>query len=164
MLNPIYDIPVQTIEGQTVSLAPYQGKVILIVNVATLCGFTPQYAGLEALYKQYLSEGLIVLGFPCNQFAHQEPGSEEEIKAFCETQYHISFPLFAKIEVNGDKTHPLYEYLKKEKPGLLGTEAIKWNFTKFLINRKGEVLERFSPQTPPEKLIKPIEQALALKI
>lgn len=163
MLNPIYDIPIQTIEGQTVSLAEYQAKVILIVNVATLCGFTPQYAGLEALYRQYQAEGLVVLGFPCNQFAHQEPGSEEEIKAFCDTQYHISFPLFAKIEVNGDKTHPLYEYLKKEKPGLLGTEAIKWNFTKFLINRKGEVLERFSPQTTPEKLIKPIEEALALR-
>ncbi len=164
MLNPIYDIQVQTIEGQSKSLSEYQAKVMLIVNVATLCGFTSQYGGLEALYRQYRSEGLVILGFPCNQFAHQEPGSEEEIKAFCETQYHISFPLFAKIEVNGDKTHPLYAYLKKQKPGLLGTEAIKWNFTKFLINRKGEVIERFSPQTTADDLIKPIEQALALKI
>jgi glutathione peroxidase len=160
MLNPIYDIPVQNIEGQEVSLAEYQGKAMLIVNVATLCGFTPQYKGLEALYRQYHSQGFVILGFPCNQFAHQEPGSEEEIKAFCASQYHITFPLFAKLEVNGDKTHPLYAYLKKAKPGLLGTEAIKWNFTKFLINRQGEVIERFSPQTSPEDLVKSIEQAL----
>lgn len=162
MLSPIYQISVQTIDGQLEPLSEYQGKVLLIVNVATLCGFTPQYQGLEALYERYKDRGLVVLGFPCNQFGGQEPGTEEEIKTFCDTKYHVTFPLFAKVEVNGDKAHPVYQYLKSAKAGLLGTEAIKWNFTKFLVSREGEVLKRFAPQTKPEDLIEPIEQALGL--
>ena len=148
----LYDITVQTIDGSTTTLANYRGQVLLIVNVASKCGFTPQYAGLEALYRRYHDHGFAVLGFPCDQFSHQEPGNETEIKSFCTLTYDITFPLFAKIEVNGSNTHPLYAHLKKAQPGLLGSEAIKWNFTKFLVARDGEVLKRFAPTDTPEKI------------
>lgn len=160
MSNSIYDIEVQTIDGKPVTLSQYQGKVMLIVNVATLCGYTPQYQGLEWLYEKYQDQRFVVLGFPCNQFGEQEPGTEKEIKNFCETKYHITFPLFAKLDVNGKHAHPLYQYLKSKKPGLLGTKAIKWNFTKFLISREGQVITRFSPQKKPEDISTAIEQAL----
>lgn len=148
----LYDITVTTIDGSTGTLADYRGRVLLIVNVASQCGFTPQYAGLEALYRRYREQGLTILGFPCNQFSHQEPGDEAEIKNFCTLTYAITFPLFAKIEVNGSNTHPLYAHLKKARPGLLGSESIKWNFTKFLVDRNGEVLKRFAPTDTPEKI------------
>lgn len=148
----LYDITVTTIDGSTGTLADYRGQVLLIVNVASQCGFTPQYAGLEALYRRYREHGFVILGFPCNQFSHQEPGDEAEIKSFCTLTYDITFPLFAKIEVNGSNTHPLYVYLKKARPGLLGSEAIKWNFTKFLVGRDGEVLKRFAPTDTPAKI------------
>ncbi len=148
----LYDINVTTIDGRQTSLADYRGQVLLIVNVASQCGFTPQYAGLESLYQQHQSEGFSVLGFPCDQFGHQEPGDEAEIQQFCTTKYHVTFPMFSKIEVNGPKAHPLYQFLKSEKSGLLGTEAIKWNFTKFLISREGEVVKRYAPTTTPEKV------------
>ena len=148
----LYDISVKTIDGTMGTLADYRGQVLLIVNVASQCGFTPQYAGLEALYRRYREQGFTILGFPCNQFSHQEPGDEAEIKSFCTLTYDITFPLFAKIEVNGSNTHPLYAHLKKAQPGLLGSEAIKWNFTKFLVDRNGEVLKRFAPTDTPEKI------------
>ena len=148
----LYDITVKTIDGTTGQLSDYRGQVLLIVNVASKCGFTPQYAGLEALYRRYREHGFAILGFPCDQFSHQEPGNEAEIKNFCTITYDITFPLFAKIEVNGSNTHPLYAHLKKAQPGLLGSEAIKWNFTKFLIDRNGEVLKRFAPIDTPEKI------------
>jgi glutathione peroxidase len=148
----IYDIGVKTIDGGTQPLSEYRGKTLLIVNVASQCGFTPQYAGLEALYRKYKDRGLVVLGFPCNQFGHQEPGSEAEIQQFCSTTYDVTFPLFAKIDVNGSRTHPLYELLKSTRPGLLGTEGIKWNFTKFLVNPSGEVVARYAPSDTPEKI------------
>ncbi|MHB2020721.1 MAG: glutathione peroxidase [Candidatus Xenobia bacterium] len=158
-MTSIYDIPVKNIEGQETTLAQYRGKVMLIVNVASKCGFTPQYAGLESLYQKHQAEGLVVLGFPCNQFGSQEPGNEEEIKTFCSTRYNVSFPMFAKVDVNGDKAHPLYQWLKHEKPGMLG-ESIKWNFAKFLVGKDGKVLKRFHPQDAPESLSKEIAQAL----
>lgn len=148
----LYDFEVTTIDGEKTTLAPYKGKVLLIVNVASKCGFTYQYEGLEALYKKYKEQGLVVLGFPCNQFSEQEPGNEAEIKNFCSLTYGVDFPMFSKIDVNGDKAHPLYVYLKKEQSGFLGSEAIKWNFTKFLVDRKGKVIDRFSPSTKPEAL------------
>lgn len=148
----LYDISVKTIDGTLGTLADYRGQVLLIVNVASQCGFTPQYAGLEALYRRYREQGFVILGFPCDQFSHQEPGDEAEIKSFCTLTYDITFPLFAKIEVNGSNTHPLYAHLKKAQPGLLGSEAIKWNFTKFLVDRNGEVLKRFAPTDTPEKI------------
>jgi glutathione peroxidase len=148
----LYDITVKTIDGTLGTLADYRGQVLLIVNVASQCGFTPQYAGLEALYRRYREQGFAILGFPCDQFSHQEPGDEAEIKSFCTLTYDITFPLFAKIEVNGSNTHPLYAHLKKAQPGLLGSEAIKWNFTKFLVDRNGEVLKRFAPTDTPEKI------------
>lgn len=148
----LYEITVTTIDGQTETLDKYRGQVLLIVNVASKCGFTNQYAGLEALYRRYREKGFIILGFPCDQFAHQEPGSETEIKNFCSLTYDVTFPLFAKIEVNGSGTHPLYNHLKKEQPGLFGSETIKWNFTKFLVNREGQVLKRYSPADSPEKI------------
>jgi glutathione peroxidase len=148
----LYDITVNTIDGTIKPLSDYRGQVLLIVNVASKCGFTPQYAGLEALYRRYLERGFAILGFPCNQFSHQEPGNEAEIKKFCTLTYDITFPLFAKIEVNGSNTHPLYAHLKKAQPGLLGSEAIKWNFTKFLVDRNGEVLKRYAPTDTPEKI------------
>jgi glutathione peroxidase len=148
----LYDFSVKTIDGEDVSLAQYRGKTLLIVNVASQCGFTKQYEGLEHLYQKYRDRGLIVLGFPCNQFSHQEPGSAAEIKNFCETHYQITFPLFAKINVNGRDTHPLYNFLKQQKKGILFTKKIKWNFTKFLITSHGKVLKRYAPQTTPEKI------------
>ena len=148
----LYDISARDITGKDRSLADYRGKVLLVVNVASRCGFTPQYTGLEALYRKYHDRGFEVLGFPCNQFGSQEPGSEVEISTFCSTTYDVSFPLFAKVDVNGADAHPLYRLLKGEKPGILGTEAIKWNFTKFLVNRQGEVVKRYAPTDKPEDL------------
>ncbi|MCL6452949.1 MAG: glutathione peroxidase [Alicyclobacillus sp.] len=146
----VYDFSVETADGRTQSLSAYTGKVLLIVNTASRCGFTPQYAGLQALYEKHRDEGFAVLGFPCNQFGGQEPGSNDEIQTFCHSKYHVTFPVFAKIDVNGDGAHPLYKYLKEQEPGVLGTEAIKWNFTKFLVDREGRVVKRFAPNTTPE--------------
>jgi len=157
----LHDIEVKTIDGKTAKLAKYAGKTLLVVNVASKCGFTPQYAGLEALWRKYEDRGLVVLGFPCDQFGHQEPGDEEEIKSFCSLKYDVTFPMFAKVDVNGEKAHPLYRYLKKAAPGLLGTEAIKWNFTKFLVSPNGETVTRFAPNDTPESLEKDVEKALA---
>jgi glutathione peroxidase len=157
----IYGFQVETADGGEQSLADYQGKVLLIVNVASKCGFTPQYEGLEALREKYHDRGFEVLGFPCNQFKGQEPGTNAEIQQFCRQTYGVRFPVFAKIEVNGDGTHPLYQYLKKEAPGLGGTEAIKWNFTKFLIAKDGSVVKRFAPSTKPEAIVPDIEAQLA---
>ena len=155
-----YGTQVTTLRGQDKDLAEYQGKVLLIVNTASKCGFTPQYEGLERVYKQYHEQGLEVLGFPCNQFGHQEPGSEEEIASFCQLNYGVSFPMHAKIDVNGDGTHPLYSQLKSAQKGILGTEAIKWNFTKFLVAKDGEVVGRYSPRTTPEELSGDIEREI----
>lgn len=151
-MSKIYDYNVVTIEGIETNLAAYQGMVILIVNVASKCGFTSQYDGLEKLHEKYHDKGLAVLGFPCNQFGKQEPGTEDQIMEFCRLNYGVTFPMFAKIEVNGDNAHPLYVHLKKQRPGILGSGSIKWNFTKFLIDRKGRVVDRFSPSTTPEVL------------
>jgi glutathione peroxidase len=156
----IYDIAVRTIEGQEQKLDAYAGKALLIVNVASRCGFTPQYTGLEALYRKHREQGFAVLGFPCDQFGHQEPGDEAEIRNFCSTNYQVSFPMFAKIEVNGAGAHPLYQFLKQERPGLLGTGAIKWNFTKFLVGRDGTVLRRYAPTDKPESLEADVAAAL----
>ncbi|MEA3372767.1 MAG: glutathione peroxidase [Campylobacterota bacterium] len=155
----LYDIEVTTINGETVKLDRYRGQVILIVNVASRCGFTSQYDGLEALYRKYREQGLVVLGFPCNQFGSQEPGSEAEIQNFCRLNYGVSFPMFAKINVNGENAHPLYKFLKSEQSGFMGTESIKWNFTKFLVDQNGKVLNRFASATTPasiESKIKPL--------
>ncbi|WP_363345614.1 glutathione peroxidase [Methylocystis echinoides] len=156
----LYDIEVRTIDGERQSLKDFEGKALLVVNVASKCGFTPQYKGLEALYRKFADRGFAVLGFPCNQFGAQEPGPESEIAAFCTTAYDVSFPMFAKIEVNGDGTHPLYKLLKHEAPGLLGSEAIKWNFTKFLVDRSGKVVKRYAPTDTPQSIEKDIEAAL----
>jgi glutathione peroxidase len=156
----ILDTPVKTADGAETDLSGYAGKVLLIVNVASKCGLTPQYTGLEALHRQYQDRGFEVLGFPCNQFGGQEPGSAEEIATFCSTNYDVTFPVFAKIDVNGANAAPLYKKLKSEAPGLLGTEAIKWNFTKFLIDRDGGVAERFAPTTTPEDIAPAIEKLL----
>jgi glutathione peroxidase len=156
----LFDIDVQTITGASQSLADYQGKVMLIVNVASKCGFTPQYAGLESLHQQFADRGLVVMGFPCNQFGAQEPGSEAEIATFCETKFNVSFPMFAKVKVNGDDAHPLYKHLKGEQPGILGTEGIKWNFTKFLVNREGKVVKRYGSTDTPEKIARDIDALL----
>jgi len=156
----IYDFKVKTIEGNTVKLDKYKNKVMLIVNVASKCGFTPQYEGLENLNKKYSKEGLALLGFPCNQFLSQEPGSNKEIASFCRLTYGVEFDMFAKIDVNGENTHPLYVYLKKEAPGFLGSEAIKWNFTKFLVDRNGKVLKRYSSSTLPKDIEKDIVNLL----
>ncbi|HXX85136.1 MAG TPA: glutathione peroxidase [Casimicrobiaceae bacterium] len=160
MTKSIYDFAVKDIHGKEQKLDRYKGKVMLIVNVASKCGFTPQYKGLEALYDKMHDRGLEVLGFPCNQFGAQEPGTEEQIESFCELNYGVTFPLYAKIDVNGDKAAPLYKYLKKQKPGLLGSEAIKWNFTKFLIDRKGKVVERYAPNVEPKAIVPDIEKLL----
>jgi glutathione peroxidase len=151
-MSDIYAFNVKTIDGQQQSLADFQGKVLLIVNTASKCGFTPQYQGLEALYKKHQAQGLVILGFPCNQFGKQEPGDEQEIQSFCSTTYDVSFPMFSKIDVNGDNAHPLYQFLKQQAKGLLGSENVKWNFTKFLVSRDGKTVERFAPVTTPEKL------------
>jgi glutathione peroxidase len=156
----IYDFQATSLDGKPVDLAQYSGKVLLIVNTASKCGFTPQYQGLEAVYRELHGRGLEVLGFPCNQFGSQEPGSEDEIGAFCEKNYGVSFPMFAKVDVNGDDAHPLWKHLKGEAPGVLGTEAIKWNFTKFLIGRDGKVAHRYAPTTKPEEIAGDIEKLL----
>ena len=155
------DFSAVTIAGTNQSLSAYRGDVVLIANVASECGFTNQYEGLQALYAEYAARGFTVLGFPCDQFGHQEPGDEATIKSFCETRFAVTFPMFAKINVNGAEAHPLYDWLKSSKPGLLGTEAIKWNFTKFLIGRDGNVLKRFAPADKPLSLRSDIERALA---
>ena len=159
-MSSFADIEVTTIDGAPRKIGDYAGKVLLIVNVASKCGFTPQYAGLEALEKRFSARGFEVLGFPCDQFGHQEPGDEAEIKSFCTLKYDVTFPMFAKIEVNGEGAHPLYRFLKKQAPGLLGTEAIKWNFTKFLVGRDGKVLKRHGSNEKPEDLADDIEKAL----
>ena len=157
----VHDFTAESLGGASVKLADYRGKVLLIVNTASKCGFTPQYKGLEAVYQQFRDKGVEVLGFPCNQFGSQEPGSEEEIGAFCEKNFGVTFPLFAKIDVNGTNAHPLYKHLKAEAPGLMGTEAIKWNFTKFLVKKDGTVYKRYAPQTDPKDLMEDIEKLLA---
>jgi glutathione peroxidase len=156
----VYDFQAKTIDGEDVALSAYRGKVLLIVNVASRCGFTPQYEGLEQLFEKYKDKGLTILGFPCNQFGSQEPGTETEIKTFCESKYGVTFPLFSKIDVNGAHAHPLYNFLKHARPGILGTEAIKWNFTKFLIDREGRVVQRYAPQDKPEALENDVKAAL----
>ncbi|HEY3700570.1 MAG TPA: glutathione peroxidase [Spongiibacteraceae bacterium] len=155
-MTPIYNFEAVTIKGQTVSLGDYRKQVLLIVNTASKCGMTPQFEGLEKLYEKYRERGFSILGFPCNQFGHQDPGSNTEIEQFCQVNYGVNFPMFAKIDVNGPTTHPLYKHLKQAAPGIFGSEKIKWNFTKFLINRNGEVVDRFAPITKPVK----IEQAI----
>jgi glutathione peroxidase len=157
----IYDFKADSLSGAPVDLAQYKGRVLLIVNTASKCGFTPQYKGLEAVYEQFKDKGVTVLGFPCNQFLSQEPGSEADIGAFCERNYGVTFPMFAKIDVNGDDTHPLFAHLKKEAPGLLGLQAIKWNFTKFLVKKDGSVYKRYAPATTPEEMIGDIEKLMA---
>ncbi|OZG43853.1 glutathione peroxidase [Aeromonas sp. A35_P] len=154
------ELTLQRLDGSELPLASLAGQVILVVNVASRCGFTPQYTGLEALYRELGPKGLVLLGFPCDQFGHQEPGDAEEIARFCSLDYPVSFPIMAKCEVNGEQAHPFYQWLKKEKPGLLGLENVKWNFTKFLIDRDGQVVERFAPTTKPENLVAPIRDLL----
>jgi glutathione peroxidase len=157
----VYDFEAQQIGGKTVALSQFRGKPLLIVNTASACGFTPQFAGLEKLHETYWPKGLVVLGFPCNQFGAQDPGSNEEIASFCQVNYGVGFPMMAKIDVNGPQAHPLYQWLTAEAPGLLGSKAIKWNFTKFLVGKDGKVLKRYAPQDAPESLSKDIEAALA---
>jgi glutathione peroxidase len=157
----IYDFEAQQIGGQSVPLSQFRGKPMLIVNTASACGFTPQFAGLEELHRRYGERGLVVLGFPCNQFGAQDPGSNEEIASFCQVNYGVSFPMMAKVDVNGAQAHPLYRWLTAEAPGMLGSKAIKWNFTKFLVGKDGRVLKRYAPQDAPEKLAKDVEAALA---
>ena len=159
-MSSLYDFEAQSIDGQPVKLEQFRGKPLLIVNTASACGFTPQFGGLETLHQTYGDRGLVVLGFPCNQFASQDAGSNEEIAAFCQKNYGVSFPMMSKIEVNGAKAHPLYQWLSAEAPGLLGSKAIKWNFTKFLVDKKGQVIKRYAPQDAPEKLAQDIEAAL----
>lgn len=160
MSNSVFDFSATDIDGTPVDLSAYKGKVLLIVNTASKCGFTPQYKGLQQLFQRYTDRGLVVLGFPCDQFGHQEPGNEADINSFCELNFGVSFPLFAKVEVNGKDTHPLYAHLKTEAPGLLGSEGIKWNFTKFLVNREGAVISRYAPATSPDAIAKDIEALL----
>ena len=156
-----FDFKAEDITGSAVDLSKYQGQVLLIVNTASKCGFTPQYKGLEQVYEQFKDKGAVVLGFPCNQFGGQEPEAEAEIGAFCEKNFGVTFPLFAKVEVNGGGAHPLFQHLKKSAPGLLGTEAIKWNFTKFLIKKDGSVYKRYAPSTTPQEMVADIEKLLA---
>ncbi len=160
MPTSIYDFEAQQINGQNVPLSQHQGKVLLIVNTASACGFTPQFGGLEELHRQYADKGLVVLGFPCNQFGSQDPGSNDEIGSFCQLNYGVSFPMMAKIDVNGADASPLYKWLTAEAPGLLGSKAIKWNFTKFLVGKDGQVIRRYAPQDAPKKLAGDIEAAL----
>jgi glutathione peroxidase len=160
MSKSLLDIPATTIKGENKSLADFGGKAVLVVNTASKCGFTPQYKGLEALWQQYKDKGLVIVGFPCNQFGHQEPGDEGAISEFCELNFGVTFPLFKKIEVNGDNTHPLYVELKQRAPGLMGSKGIKWNFTKFLVGKNGKLVKRFAPTTKPEDLTSEIEALL----
>lgn len=163
MSDSIYDIELTDIQGQSVSMADYKGKVLLIVNTASKCGFTPQYKDLEALQQRFSYQGFQVLGFPCNQFGAQEPGDEAEIQNFCSLNFGVSFPLFAKVDVNGEQAHPLFKHLKSEAPGVLGTERIKWNFTKFLVDSQGKVVERYAPTTKPKDIAGDIEALLSEK-
>jgi glutathione peroxidase len=158
--SPIYSFSAERLDGTPVSLEQFRGKVLLIVNTASQCGFTPQYQGLQALYDQYASPGLEVLGFPCNQFGAQEPGGAEQIQSFCETRFGVTFPLFAKVDVNGDQAHPLFKYLTQAQPGIFGLEAIKWNFTKFLVDRQGQVVKRYGSITKPEEIAGDIKALL----
>ena len=160
-MTRVYDFQAQPMSGPPVPLSQYAGQVLLIVNTASACGFTPQFAGLEALYQQYVDQGLVVLGFPCNQFGRQDPGSNDEIAGFCQRNYGVTFPMMAKIDVNGAEATPLYRWLTAEAPGILGTQAIKWNFTKFLVGRDGQVIRRYAPTDKPEALARDIEAALA---
>ena len=159
-MKHFYDFNAKTITGEKVSMSVYKDKVVLVVNVASKCGFTPQYEGLEKLYQSYNKQGLEILGFPCNQFKKQEPGTPEEIQNFCKVNFGVTFQLFEKIDVNGEHTHPLYVYLKEQAPGFLGTESIKWNFTKFLIDKKGNVVKRYGSSTKPKEIAKDIEKLL----
>ncbi|HNV08798.1 MAG: glutathione peroxidase [Dokdonella sp.] len=159
-MTTAHDFSARDIDGKDVSLSAWKGKAMLIVNVASKCGFTPQYTGLEALHRKYQDKGFAVLGFPCDQFGHQEPGDEAEIKNFCSLTYDVSFPMFAKIDVNGSATHPLYKWLKQEKSGLLGIGAIKWNFTKFLVDGEGKVVKRYAPTDTPESIGKDVAKLL----
>lgn len=161
MTGSIYDNQCKTINGDVVSMTDYKGKVLLVVNTASKCGFTPQFKGLEELYKKFSNRGFEILGFPCNQFGKQDPGSSEQISEFCELNYGVSFPIFEKIEVNGSNTHPLFKQLKSDAPGLLGTNAIKWNFTKFLVDNNGKVIKRYASATTPENITSDIEKLLA---
>ncbi len=159
-MTSIYDLSAEKLEGGNQNFTDYRGKVLLIVNTASKCGFTPQFEGLERVYKEYESQGLVVLGFPCNQFGSQDPGANSEIGEFCQRNYGVSFPMFAKIDVNGDDAHPLYKYLTKEAKGILGSEAIKWNFTKFLVGKDGNVIDRYASTTKPESIVSDIQKAL----
>jgi len=161
MTDNVYAFKGVNMQGKEVALSDYQGKVLLIVNTASKCGFTPQFKGLESLYQQYKDKGLEILGFPCNQFGHQDPGSNDEISQFCELNYGVTFPMFQKVDVNGDSAHPLFKYLKTQAPGLLGTQAIKWNFTKFLVDKNGKVVDRYAPTDTPEKIAKDVARLLA---
>jgi glutathione peroxidase len=160
MAGTIYDFSADRLNGKVETLDKYKGQVVLVVNTASKCGLTPQYEGLEALYTKYKDRGFVVLGFPCNQFGAQEPGGGEEIAQFCQANYGVSFPMFSKIDVNGDGAHPLWKHLKHEVPGVIGTEVIKWNFTKFLVDRSGKVVDRFAPTTKPEDLAEKLEKLL----
>ena len=164
MPTSIYDFEAQQMNGKTVPLSQYKDKVLLIVNTASACGFTPQFGGLEELHKEYADQGLVVLGFPCNQFGSQDPGSNDEIASFCQLNYGVSFPMMSKVDVNGANAHPLYQWLTAEAPGILGSKAIKWNFTKFLVGKDGRVIKRYAPQDAPQKLAADIEAALAALI
>ena len=160
-MTTIYDFQAEMLEGEQKNFSEYQGKVLLIVNTASQCGLTPQFEGLEQLYQDYQSKSLIILGFPCNQFAHQDPLTNEEIGGFCQRNYGVSFPMFAKVDVNGSTAHPLYQYLTTEAKGILGSQKIKWNFTKFLINQEGKVIKRYAPLIKPEKIAKDIQKILS---
>lgn len=156
----VYQFEAKKINGETISLSEYKGEVLLIVNTASNCGFTPQYKELQELYEQYKEKGFTVLGFPCNQFMNQEPGTESDIQSFCEMNFGVTFPLFSKVDVNGKNAHPLFQYLTEEAPGVLGMKAVKWNFTKFLVNRSGEVVERYAPNTNPIEISEDIEKLI----
>ena len=160
MAETFYSFTVPSADGKPAPLDQYKGQVTLVVNVASKCGFTPQYTGLESLYREYKTQGFNIIGFPCNQFGFQEPGTDSEIQSFCKMSYDVSFPVMGKVDVNGDKAAPVYSFLKSHAPGILGTEAIKWNFTKFLVGKNGEVLNRYAPQTEPKDIAADIKKAL----
>ena len=160
MSDDIYQFSGNTIKGQSLALSEFKGKVLLVVNTASKCGFTPQFKGLEDMYEKYQAQGLEILGFPCNQFMKQDPGSNQEIEEFCQLNYGVSFPMFEKVDVNGDNTHPLFKYLKEKAPGMLGSQAIKWNFTKFLVDKNGKVVARYAPKDTPEKMEADVKKLL----